>query len=81
MTRAPYQPARGPFRFSIALFGAAVTLALPTAAQATEAAAVTCNGLAATMTGTAGDDILFGTNGADVIVGLAGRRPDHRHRR
>ncbi|NUT50381.1 MAG: calcium-binding protein, partial [Saccharothrix sp.] len=32
----------------------------------------TCNGLAATHVGTAGDDVLFGTNGADVFVTLAG---------
>jgi Ca2+-binding RTX toxin-like protein len=31
-----------------------------------------CNGLPATIVGTPGDDILYGTNGADVIVGLGG---------
>ncbi len=32
----------------------------------------TCNGLAATIVGTEGDDVLLGTNGDDVIVGLGG---------
>jgi predicted extracellular nuclease len=32
----------------------------------------TCNGLPATIIGTAGDDVLRGTNGPDVIVGLGG---------
>jgi hypothetical protein len=32
----------------------------------------TCNGLAATITGTAGDDVLIGTDGVDVIVGFDG---------
>jgi hypothetical protein len=36
------------------------------------ASAQMCNGLAATIIGTAGDDTLVGTAGADVIVGLAG---------
>ncbi len=31
-----------------------------------------CNGLVATIVGTAGDDVLIGTNGPDVIVGLGG---------
>jgi subtilisin family serine protease len=35
-------------------------------------AATTCNGLAATIIGTAGPDILVGTAGVDVILGLAG---------
>ena len=34
--------------------------------------AETCNGLTATIVGTAGDDTLLGTAGDDVIVGLAG---------
>ena len=34
--------------------------------------AVTCRGVAATVTGTAGDDVLLGTAGPDVIVGLGG---------
>ena len=32
----------------------------------------TCNGLPATIVGTAGDDVIHGTNGPDVIVGLGG---------
>lgn len=32
----------------------------------------TCNGLPATIIGTPGDDVIYGTNGADVIVGLGG---------
>lgn len=32
----------------------------------------TCNGLPATIVGTSGNDIIYGTNGADVIVGLGG---------
>ena len=43
---------------------------------ATETTTVTealfCNGLAATIVGTSGDDVLTGTAGADVIVGLGG---------
>ena len=34
--------------------------------------AATCRGVAATVTGTAGDDVLLGTPGPDVIVGLGG---------
>lgn len=34
--------------------------------------APTCRGVAATVTGTGGDDILLGTDGPDVIVGLGG---------
>ncbi|HCK65085.1 MAG TPA: hypothetical protein DHW49_02365 [Anaerolineae bacterium] len=33
---------------------------------------LTCNGLPVTIVGTTGDDIIYGTNGADVIVGLGG---------
>jgi RTX calcium-binding nonapeptide repeat (4 copies) len=36
------------------------------------AAAATCHGQAATITGTPGDDILDGTDGVDVILGLGG---------
>ncbi|MGB8981823.1 MAG: ExeM/NucH family extracellular endonuclease [Anaerolineales bacterium] len=32
----------------------------------------TCNGLPATILGTPGDDVIYGTNGNDVIVGLGG---------
>jgi predicted extracellular nuclease len=32
----------------------------------------TCNGLPATIVGTAGDDVIYGTTGSDVIVGLGG---------
>jgi predicted extracellular nuclease len=32
----------------------------------------TCNGLPATIVGTPGDDVIYGTNGADIIVGLGG---------
>ena len=32
----------------------------------------TCNGLPATIVGTAGGNVIYGTNGADVIVGLGG---------
>jgi predicted extracellular nuclease len=32
----------------------------------------TCNGLPATIVGTTGDDVIYGTNGADVIAGLGG---------
>lgn len=35
-------------------------------------AAETCNGVAATKTGTNGDDTLIGTSGRDIIVGLGG---------
>jgi len=35
--------------------------------------APTCRGVAATVTGTGGDDLLLGTTGPDVIVGLAGK--------
>jgi Ca2+-binding RTX toxin-like protein len=34
--------------------------------------AATCDGKAATMVGTPGDDLLVGTSGVDVIVGLGG---------
>ena len=34
--------------------------------------AYTCDGMAATIVGTSGDDVLTGTNGYDVIVGLGG---------
>lgn len=34
--------------------------------------APTCRGVAATVTGTGGDDVLLGTDGPDVIVGLGG---------
>src|SRR5688500_2932857 len=37
-----------------------------------EAAPATCDGLAATVVGTHGDDILVGTEGPDVIAGLVG---------
>lgn len=33
---------------------------------------LTCNGLPATIVGTPGDDVIYGTNGSDVIVGLGG---------
>jgi predicted extracellular nuclease len=33
---------------------------------------LTCNGLEATIVGTTGDDVIYGTNGSDVIVGLGG---------
>jgi len=33
---------------------------------------VSCRGVAATVTGTTGDDVLFGTPGPDVVAGLAG---------
>lgn len=36
------------------------------------ARAATCNGLTCTIEGTAGDDMLFGTSGPDVICGLQG---------
>ncbi len=37
------------------------------------ATGLTCDGVPATIVGTAGDDFLFGTPGADVIVALDGR--------
>lgn len=43
------------------------------AATASEGAAARCQGRAATIVGTAGDDVLQGTPRADVIVGLGGR--------
>ena len=49
------------------LIGGALLLPLLSPAQAQ-----TCNGLAATIIGTAGNDEIAGTNGDDVIVGLGG---------
>ncbi|WP_432561266.1 ExeM/NucH family extracellular endonuclease [Kineococcus sp. SYSU DK003] len=40
--------------------------------QTPEPVTPTCQGLEATIVGTGGDDVLRGTNGADVIVGLGG---------
>jgi hypothetical protein len=53
---------------------AAPTTAAPTTTSTTAAppSAVSCNGLAATIVGTAGDDVLIGTPGNDVIAGLGG---------
>lgn len=42
------------------------------ATTATSAARPTCEGVVATIVGTAGNDVLVGTEGRDVIVGLAG---------
>jgi Ca2+-binding RTX toxin-like protein len=47
----------------------AVTIALPASA---DAAVVTCQGVRATMVGTATDDVIHGTAGRDVIAGLGG---------
>lgn len=49
---------------------AAVVIAIPTSGQATT---YTCNGKAATIVGTPGDDVIEGTDGDDVIVGAGGR--------
>jgi len=46
------------------------TVLAPTAVNAQ--VTPTCNGLAATLVGTEGDDVLIGTDGPDVIVGLGG---------
>ncbi len=46
------------------------TAFLAPAAGADEAP--TCLGMAATMVGTEGDDVITGTGGSDVIVGLGG---------
>lgn len=53
---------------TLACSAAVVAIAPPAGAQTT----ATCNGRAATIVGTAGDDVLRGTSGKDVIVGLAG---------
>ena len=45
---------------------------LPTATPTPVPPGITCNGLAATIVGTEGADVINGTNGADVIVGLGG---------
>ena len=47
-------------------------IALATTASPVSAETVTCNGLEATIVGTAGNDVLVGTNKADVIAGLGG---------
>lgn len=39
------------------------------------AAVATCFGLPATITGTPGNNVLFGTSGNDVILGLGRQRP------
>lgn len=41
-------------------------------------AAITCNGLIATIVGPAGPDVLWGTSGDDVIHGLGGNDVIHR---
>ncbi len=46
------------------------TVLVPIAPASAQGA--TCNGLAATITGTEGNDVLLGTDGPDVIVGLGG---------
>ena len=50
----------------------ATVLALSFLPAVPAAAAATCAGLAATITGTPGDDTIDGTDGADVIVGYGG---------
>jgi hypothetical protein len=55
---------------SIAGLALAAAALLPCAAAAQDGA--TCNGVIATIVGTAGDDTLTGTNAADVIAGLGG---------
>ena len=55
--------------FGITVAPAAVPPTLPTPPTPTVR---TCGGLAATIVGTAGDDVIVGTPGADVIVGLGG---------
>jgi RTX calcium-binding nonapeptide repeat (4 copies) len=62
------------WRRTVALVASATLLSSLMAATiaAPVSAALTCDGLVATLVGTAGDDILEGTNGLDVIVGLAG---------
>lgn len=52
---------------------AALLATLLATAQPAAAAAVTCNGLTATIVGTDGNDTLVGTDGVDVIAGLDGR--------
>src|SRR5687768_13020060 len=52
--------------------GVVLSVAAPSGAWAVEDQ-LTCFGKAATMIGTAGDDLIIGTSGDDVIVGLDGR--------
>ena len=52
--------------------GAALVAALTVSVSSAGAVTVTCNGLTATIVGTAGNDTLVGTPGNDVIAGLGG---------
>ena len=63
-----------PVRSTVARLMVAAGLAagLLIAVPAPALAAATCNGVPATIVGTAGDDVLIGTGGDDVIVGKGG---------
>src|SRR4029078_2578105 len=52
--------------------GILLLLALAAWGTGLPAAAQTCNGLACTIIGTTGNDVLTGTSGPDVICGLSG---------
>jgi Ca2+-binding RTX toxin-like protein len=69
MIRAPRA-----YGFALVLCGALAGAAAPNYLTAAVSAAPvpTCNGLAATIVGTPGDDVIDGTAGADVIAGLDG---------
>lgn len=62
------------FGFSLVVCGALIGAAAPDlfTAAVSAAPAPTCNGLAATIVGTPGDDVIDGTDGDDVIAALDG---------
>ena len=60
------------FGFSLLVCGLLLGAAPSPLTAAVSAADLSCNGLPATIIGTAGDDVITGTPGDDVIVGLEG---------